>query len=94
MQFDLVKTPSAVEDFDHLVSVKYIDNELELEFVTTRVTTHQGLIVGYRAPVLRDGKVGVEEKSPIHIADIVKMCVMSSLSTRVGPNLKKRLEVF
>lgn len=42
MQFDLVKTPSAVEDFDHLVSVKYIDNELELEFVTTRVTTHKG----------------------------------------------------
>ena len=37
-----------------------------LEFETTRVTTHKGLIVGYRAPVLRDGKRGVEEKLPIH----------------------------
>ena len=32
MQFDMVKTTSAVEDFDHLVGVKYIDNELDLEF--------------------------------------------------------------
>ena len=85
MQFDMVKTPSAVEDFDHLVGVKYIDDELELEFQTTRVTTHKGLIVGFRAPVLRDGKLGKEEKSPIHIADIVKMCGMSNLSTREGP---------
>jgi hypothetical protein len=91
MQFDLVKIPSAVEDFDHLVGVKYIDNELELEFVTTRVTTHKGLIVGFRAPVLRDGKLGVEEKSPIHIADIVKMCGMSSLSTQGGPNSEEKI---
>ena len=90
MQFDLVKTPSAVEDFDHLVGVKYIDNELDLEFVTTIVTTHKGLIVGFRAPVLRDGKLGVEEKSPI-LADIVKMCGMSSLSTQGGPNSDEKI---
>ena len=35
MQFDMVKTPSAVEDFDHLVGVKYIDDELDLDFQTT-----------------------------------------------------------
>ena len=39
-----------------------MDDESLLEFETTRVTTHKGLIVGYRAPVLRDGKRGVEEK--------------------------------
>ncbi len=59
MQFDLVKTP--IQDFDHLVGVKYIDNELELKFIVTRVITHKGLIVGYRALVLRDKKLSVEE---------------------------------
>ena len=47
------------------------DDELELEFETTRVTTYKGLIVGFRAPVLPDGKLGREEKSPIHIARIL-----------------------
>ena len=49
------------------------------------MTTHKGLIVGIRVPLLRDGKLGREEKLPMHIADIVKMCGMSHLSTREGP---------
>ena len=48
MQFEMVKTPSVVADFDHLVGVRYTDDELELEFETTRVTTYKGLIVGFR----------------------------------------------
>ena len=51
------------------------------------MTTHKGLIVGYRAPVLRDGKRGVEEKSPIHIADIVRMLGMPiSITPMTGPD--------
>ena len=52
-----------------------MDDESLLEFETTRV------IVGYRAPVLRDGKRGVEEKSPIYIADTVRIQGLSISST-------------
>ncbi len=55
------------------------------------MTTHKGLIVGFRAPGLRHGKLGVETKSPIQIADIVKMCGMSSLSTQGGPNSDEKI---
>ena len=36
--------------------------------------------------MLRDRKRGVEEKSPIHIADIVRMLGMSISSTMTGPD--------
>ena len=36
--------------------------------------------------MLRDGKRGVEEKSPIHIADIVRMSGMSISSTMKRPD--------
>ena len=39
---------------------------------------YKGLIVAYRAPVNSKGKVGFEEKSPIHIADVVRMYEMST----------------
>ena len=71
MQFILIKEPSRIENFEHLIGVTYIDDENNLEFVTTRIETYKGLIVGYRAPVLHGGKKGKEEKSPIHVADIV-----------------------
>ena len=35
--------------------------------------------------MLRDGERGVEEKAPIHIADIVRMLGMSISSTTMGP---------
>ena len=86
MQVEMVKTPSAVEEFEHLVGLSYIDDESGLEFETTRVLTHKGLIVGYRAPVLSNGKLGREEKSPIHIADIVRMHGLSTSSSTSEPN--------
>ena len=49
----------------------------------------KGLIVGYRAPILNFGKIGNEEKSPIHIADIVRMCGMSASSPTAGPDQPK-----
>ena len=50
-----------------------------MEFETTRVKTHKGLIVGY-------GKRGIEEKSPIHIADIVRMLGLSITSSMKQPD--------
>ena len=82
IKIETVEDSSTVSNFEYLIGVRYVDDESLLEFETTRVTTHKGLIVGYRAPVLRDGERGVEEKAPIHIADIVRMLGMSISSTR------------
>ena len=88
MQFEVVKEPSAVENFQHLVGENYFDDESGLEFQTTRIAIYQGLIVGYRAPVLQ-GRLGKEEKSPIHVADIVRMCGASTSSPQLGPDHSK-----
>ncbi len=65
--------PSApVDSFDHLVKAHYFD-DTDLEFITTRIAEHNGMIVAYRAPVLLTGRAGREEKSPIHVADVMKM---------------------
>ena len=85
MKFETVEDASSVSNFEYLIGVRYVDDESLLEFETTRVTTHKGLTVGYRTPVLRDGKRGVEEKAPIHIANIVRMLGMSIFSTMTGP---------
>ena len=57
MKFELAADESTVEIFECLVGVRYIDDESLLEFKTTRVVNLKGLIVGYRAPVLRNGKI-------------------------------------
>ena len=86
IKIETLQDSSTVENFEYLVGVRYVDDESLLEFETTRVTTHKGLIVGFRAPVLRSGERGVEEKSPIHIADIVRMLGMSISSTMKRPD--------
>jgi hypothetical protein len=78
MRFELAKEESTVESFEHFVGVKYTDDELLLEFITTRIVVLKGLIVAYRAPVNSQGSVGFEEKSPIHIADVVRMIEWST----------------
>ena len=67
LRFEMSKDESTVESFEHFVGIRYHDDEVLLEFVTTRVIVLQGVIVAYRAPVNKDGRVGFEEKSPIHI---------------------------
>ena len=91
MEFATVEDASSVSNFEYLIGVRSVDDELFLEFEMTRVTTHKGLIVCYRAPMLRDGKKSVEEKAPIHIADIVRMLGMPISSTTTGLN---RSEVY
>ena len=63
---------STAESFD-LIGERYLDDKTRLEYATTRVAVYKGLIVAYRAPVLSTGHVGIEEKSPIHVADVVRM---------------------
>ena len=58
----------------------YFDDDTLLEFITTRVEVWKGLIVAYRAPVLADGKEVREEKSPIHVADVIRMSGVHSVS--------------
>ena len=59
-----------VEDYEGLVGAYHIDEGLL--FKTTRVVVRQGLIVGYRALVVA-GKTCLEEKTPIHVADLEEM---------------------
>ena len=51
MEFETVEDASSVSNFEYLIGVRYVDDESLLEFETTRVTTHKGLIVGYRQGV-------------------------------------------
>ena len=72
LSFEVATDESTVESFQHLVGEHYYDDDTQLEFVTTRVVESKGLIVAYRAPIL-DGRAGREEKSPIHVADVIRM---------------------
>ena len=56
-----------VEDYKNLVGAYHLDEGLL--FKTTRVVVRKGLIVGYRALVTA-GKTCMEEKTPIHVADL------------------------
>ena len=73
LKFEVAPDESTVESFQHLVGEKYLDDDTFLEFVTTRVVEYMKHIVAFRAPVLAGGKIGREEKSPIHVADVIRM---------------------
>jgi hypothetical protein len=73
LKFEVAPDESTVESFQHLVGKKYLDDDTFLEFVTTRVVEYMKHIVAFRAPVLAGGKTGREEKSPIHVADVIRM---------------------
>ena len=59
-----------VEEFNHLIGSYHTDEGFL--FRTTRVVVRKGLIVAYRALVTA-GREQLEEKTPIHIADVVKL---------------------
>ncbi len=61
--------PKALEDFQYLVGMVYIDNEDDMKYVTTRVVTERKMLVAYRAPYSHDGIAGSEEHRPVHVAD-------------------------
>ena len=59
-----------VSDFNWLVGQHHMDGGLL--YKTTRVVVSRGLIVGFGA-LITAGKQQVEDKTPIHIADIQTM---------------------
>ena len=84
LRFEVAPDESTVESFLHLVGAKYFDDDTLLEFITTRVDVWKGLIVAYRAPVLADGTSGREEKSPIHVADVIRHRAVKRLQRDVS----------
>ena len=80
LKFEVAPDESTVDSFLHLVGEKYFDDDTLLEFITTRVEVGKGLVVAYRAPILADGRKGREEKSPIHVADVIRMSGLDSVS--------------
>ena len=52
---------------------RYQDDENGFEYENTRIVEFKGHIVAYRAPVLENNQLGLEEKAPIHVADVVIM---------------------
>ena len=73
LKFDTAKDESTVAEFQHLVGERYQDDENQFEYETTRIVEFKGHIVAYRAPVLENDQLGLEEKAPIHVADVVRM---------------------
>ncbi len=70
------------------MGVNYFDNDTNLEFVTTRLTEHNGMIVAYQAPVLLTGRTSREEKFPIHVADVIRMKTLSIRLESLGEQLR------
>ena len=57
-----------INDFLWLIGFAYRDEGVF--YITTRVVVQHGMIVAYRKTVTPDGKTGVEETRPIHVADV------------------------
>ena len=60
------------EDFKYLIGTYHIDDEDQLLYITKRVVRRKGVIIAYRACVTGD-KEQKEEKTPIHVQDVVRM---------------------
>ena len=73
LKIEMVSDEKNIELYMHLVGERYIDNENQMMYVNTRVVLYDGMIVAYRALLKQDGSSGNEEKSPIHIADVIEM---------------------
>ena len=95
LKFETAKDESTVVEFQHLVGERYQDDENSFEYENTRVVEFKGHIVAYRAPVLENNQLGLEEKAPIHVADVVKMVEetwfhQSQVATSRDTTLKKK----
>lgn len=60
----------SVHDFNWLIGKYHMEEGLLDK--TTRVVVQKGLIVGYRS-LITEGKMMIEDKTPIHIADVQAM---------------------
>jgi len=71
-------------DYAHLVKRTYIDDEDGLLYQITRIIEQKRTryIVGYVKPVNADG-TGKEIRSPIHVADLMRMVIASEKKARL-----------
>ena len=81
LRFETAVELSKIEDFAHLIGKKYRDTDM-LEYMNTRIAEYKGYIVVFRAPVL-ENRTGREEKSPIHVADVVRLMDETEFHNRV-----------
>ncbi len=82
MRFKMAKKENTVKLFEHCFGVRYTDDELLLEFVTTRVVILESVIVAYHAPMNKNSRVRFKEKSPIHVANVVQRIELSTFRLR------------
>jgi hypothetical protein len=69
----LVQTlPKSAEDYQYLCGLLHIDDEDNMKYITTRVTTLKGYIVAYRAIYSRKAKA-LEINQSIHVKDIERL---------------------
>jgi hypothetical protein len=71
----------SAQDFQWLLDLVNEDDENQIRYVTTKVTTSRGFVVAYRAPFI-GGKLGKEEQVPIHAKD-VELLVRQQWQNRV-----------
>jgi hypothetical protein len=74
-----------VSDFKYLEGRHHMDEGLL--FITTRIVERKGLIVGFRA-LVASGKTQIEDKTPIHVADLQEMTeqLAKRLAVNAGPH--------
>ena len=61
-------------DFDYLVGRSFFETDARSKFHVTRIAvTRTNDIVAYVRPYKRDGTLGLEDKQPYHVADVVDM---------------------
>jgi hypothetical protein len=75
LKIDVAAESKDPADFEFLVGLNHLDDEDGLVYQTTRVVVHRsGYIVAYRRLINTDsGACPREEKTPIHVADVVRM---------------------
>ena len=75
-----------MESFAYLQGVRSIDDENYLEFEKVEVGERKGHVVMWRAVVLKSDAPGNNEKSPIHVVDVI--CMMGGTTQQgVGNGL-------
>ena len=72
LMIEMAKDEKNIESCIHLAGTSNTDNENQQLYQNTRITLYDALIVAYRTRVKSNGTIGNDEKSPIHIADVIE----------------------
>ena len=86
MQIEVVRDEENIDDLTHLTGTKYRDDETRHEYINTRITLYDGLIVACRTAVQSNGGAGNVEESPIYIAHVIRIVGGKKTGTRLPWN--------